>query len=128
MSVCLRVPRLARFIVRVGLRVSAERASTITDPVVDTYTRPLLRPGTIRCLWRFVLDNRHASTLDLATVLTPTLVVSAGRDRIVAAPETARLALGIPGARHVTVPGASHLLAVERPQELAGIVEAFLDE
>jgi 3-oxoadipate enol-lactonase len=128
MSISLRLPPLARLVVRVGLRVSAERAATVTDSVVETYTSPLLRPGTIRCLWRFVLDNRRASALDLAMVHAPTLVVSAGRDRIVPAAETVRLARGIPGARHVILPGASHLIAVERPEELAGIVAAFLDE
>ena len=128
MSVSLRLPPLAHFMVRVGLRVSAERSSTVTASVVDTYAGPLLRPGTIRCLWRFVLDNRRAPALDLARVRAPTLVVSAGRDRIVPSAETARLARGIPGARHAILPGASHLLAVERPEELAGVVEAFLDE
>jgi pimeloyl-ACP methyl ester carboxylesterase len=128
MSVSLRLPPLTRFVVRIGLLVSAEHAATVTDSVVDTYTRPLLRPGTIRCLWRFVRDNRRASALDLARVRAATLVVSAGRDRIVPAAETARLARGIPDARHAILPEASHLLAVERPEELAGIVEAFLDE
>jgi pimeloyl-ACP methyl ester carboxylesterase len=127
MSAALSLPPVARLAVRAGLRLSAERSASVTDSLVETYTRPLLRPGTIRCLWRFTLDNRRAAPLDLATVRVPTLVVSAERDRIVGARETSHIAAGIPGARQVTVPGAAHMIAVERPDELAAIVESFLD-
>jgi pimeloyl-ACP methyl ester carboxylesterase len=128
MSACLRVPPLARLAVLAGLWVSAERLGSVTSSMVETCTRPLLRRGTIRCLWRFVADNGRLAALDLAAVRAPTLVVSAGRDRIVGRQETDRIAAAIPGARHVIVPGAGHMIAIERPEELAAIVEGFLDE
>ncbi len=57
----------------------------------------------------------------LADVACPTLVVSAGGDRLMPAARSRALARGIPGARHVTVPGAGHALVVEQPGRLAAL-------
>jgi len=35
------------------------------------------------------------------------------------------LAAHIPGARRVVVPGGTHLLAVERAEEVSGLIRAF---
>ena len=67
-------------------------------------------------------------TLDLrshlAEITCPALVVSAAADRLMPAARSRALARGIPGARHLTIPGAGHALVVEQPRRLAS---AWLD-
>lgn len=56
----------------------------------------------------------------------PLLVIGGSRDRT-APPERVRaLAEGVPGAALVMIEGAGHILPVERPDEVAAAIEAFL--
>jgi pimeloyl-ACP methyl ester carboxylesterase len=65
-------------------------------------------------------------TFDLRAITAPSLVVSGAKDlpdfRLIAA----RLAALLPGARPVELPWAGHLPTLERPQELSGMLTAFL--
>ena len=54
----------------------------------------------------------------LATIRARTVVVSGGADPMTPAIHARDLAAGIPGAEHVHVPGAGHML----PQEAAAVV------
>lgn len=126
MSALLALPPAARIVMRTLLGASAEDRRTITRPIADGYLEPLLRPGTIRSLWQFVIDNRRATAPDLSVIHAPTLIVTAGRDGVVDPAETLRLRERIHGARHVEFPSATHLVALERPAELAQAVEDFL--
>jgi|CXWL01.1.fsa_nt_gi pimeloyl-ACP methyl ester carboxylesterase len=58
----------------------------------------------------------------LAKITCPTTIVKAERDVTFPPPSSEELAAGIAGARLVTVPGASHGLALEHPAETAAII------
>jgi 3-oxoadipate enol-lactonase len=62
----------------------------------------------------------------LPTITAPTLVI-AGADDPATAPDTVRLiADGIPGARFVVVPSASHLVSAEQPEAVTAEIRQFL--
>ena len=61
----------------------------------------------------------------LSEIATPVLVM-AGDDDIIPISHTAKLFAALPNAQLAIVPGASHGLPLEQPQEVAVIVERFL--
>jgi pimeloyl-ACP methyl ester carboxylesterase len=63
---------------------------------------------------------------DLATVTVPVLVFVADDDAIRLS-HTCLLYESIPGARLAVVPGASHLLPIEQPEETVRIIRKFLE-
>jgi 3-oxoadipate enol-lactonase len=85
--------------------------------------RSTSREGYAACcesLEPFDLRNR------LAEIIAPTLVI-AGADDPATPPETVRaVADGIPGARFVVVPDASHLVNAEQPETVTTEIRGFL--
>jgi pimeloyl-ACP methyl ester carboxylesterase len=63
---------------------------------------------------------------DLATVAVPVLVL-VGDDDAITLSHTCSLYESIPGAQLAVVPGASHLLPVEQPEETVRIIRKFLE-
>jgi pimeloyl-ACP methyl ester carboxylesterase len=63
---------------------------------------------------------------DLAKVSVPVLVM-AGDDDIIPLSHTAALFAALPEAQLAIVPGASHGLPMEHPEEVAVLIERFLD-
>ncbi|HMV40874.1 MAG TPA: alpha/beta fold hydrolase, partial [Plasticicumulans sp.] len=62
----------------------------------------------------------------LGTLRLPTLVVSGALD-VMTPPKYGRaLAEAIPGAHHVEIAGAGHMLALERPQAVRAALTGFL--
>jgi len=59
-------------------------------------------------------------------IRVPVLVVSGELDEATTPSDGERLAALIPGARFELLPGARHLLSVERPRELAALIEGFV--
>lgn len=62
---------------------------------------------------------------DLGGVTARTLVVS-GDDDVVALEHTLSLYRGIPDAELAVIPGTSHLLVTEKPEQVYGLIEEFL--
>jgi pimeloyl-ACP methyl ester carboxylesterase len=62
---------------------------------------------------------------DLARVSVPVLVM-AGDDDLVPLSHTAAFFAGLPEAQLAIVPGASHALPMEHPNEVVGLIERFL--
>lgn len=74
------------------------------------------------------MRERPDSTPLLGDIRVPTLVVG-GEDDAVAPPEVmGAMAEKIPGARHVTLPGAGHLSNLENPRGFDAVLGAFLAE
>lgn len=62
----------------------------------------------------------------IGSITTPTLVI-AGREDVVASPaESAHIASRIANARVAVIDDASHLVAVEKPREVARLIREFL--
>jgi pimeloyl-ACP methyl ester carboxylesterase len=62
----------------------------------------------------------------LSEVRAPTMVAVGELDQPDMIAIAERLAAGIPGARHVVLPGVAHLPPMERPAEFAQLVRQFI--
>lgn len=62
----------------------------------------------------------------LRDICCPTLVVAGDSDELRPRVETDRLAAGIPGAGYEVVAGCGHMVPMERPAELAGLLNGWL--
>lgn len=62
----------------------------------------------------------------LGGIEAPTVVIGGSADRSATPRALSELTAGIPGARHVTVEGAAHLVPVEQPTQVAGILAEHL--
>ncbi|HET9211418.1 MAG TPA: alpha/beta fold hydrolase [Thermoanaerobaculia bacterium] len=65
-------------------------------------------------------------TPDLPRIQCPTLVLAGEKDRMFPLELSRDLADGIPGARFEVVPGGSHAIVIEKPAEVARILQEFL--
>ena len=74
---------------------------------------------------RSVLVDRDPVLDALGEVTVPTLVVSGEEDRTLPSIHSKRIAERLPGARHVEVPGAAHLVALEKPDEADSLIRDF---
>jgi pimeloyl-ACP methyl ester carboxylesterase len=64
----------------------------------------------------------------LGEIAAPTLVVTGEDDRMTPPPLGEALAAGIPGARRARIPGAGHMVMLERPDAFEKELRAFLLE
>jgi pimeloyl-ACP methyl ester carboxylesterase len=75
----------------------------------------------------FVALTGHDKQAALATLGTvPCTVVTGDRDRLISARSSGELAVHIPGAELVLVPGAGHLVILERPEAVNEAITALL--
>ncbi len=71
----------------------------------------------------------HSARDVLPTVRVPTLILAGDRDQLTPVAAAERMQRSIPGgARLVVYPGHSHLLQVERPDEVHAEIDRFLSE
>jgi pimeloyl-ACP methyl ester carboxylesterase len=87
----------------------------------------LNREMTFRIAWKPYMYNPTLPHL-LGGVSTPALVVWGSDDRIVPRECGDRYAKSLANARLVIVEGAGHLVDMEKPDELAGLVTRFVSE
>jgi len=113
----------------VGKLIAKVMISPASSPVHREYVRSCIRDapmGGIRQAVSSISLHREDLTPQLPRVTVPTLFVAGGDDTIWPA-EAARLqAAEIPGARFETVPGAAHLVPLERPRETVAVISDFL--
>lgn len=123
-------------------QVEAEGIGSITDAVMSRWFGPLFRalePDCLRghrCMLERTPTEGYLATLhalceaDLTervrSVRVPVLVVSGELDQ--ATPPSAGLELAglFPAARFELLEGASHMMSVEKPHDLAGLIDQFL--
>jgi 3-oxoadipate enol-lactonase len=72
------------------------------------------------------LRDLHLTRL-LAQITAPTLLVAGQNDASTPVAGMEAMCREIPDARLVVLPGAAHLLALERPKELVGLIGGFLE-
>jgi pimeloyl-ACP methyl ester carboxylesterase len=85
----------------------------------------LNREMTFRIAWKPYMYNASLPHL-LGGVVTPTLVVWGREDRVVPLECGERYAKAMPQARLSIVEGAGHYVEMEKPEELATLVRAFM--
>jgi pimeloyl-ACP methyl ester carboxylesterase len=114
---------------------AALRTPPVRDRIIagleldDRYLRrtaaALLRPSTWRAFTseqRTLVRDLPALERRLASISSPTTVVTGTADRVVTPASARQLAAEIPGAEVVQLAGAMHLLPQQRPAELAEII------
>lgn len=77
---------------------------------------------------RSVLIDRDPVLDALVDVHVPTLVVSGAQDHTLPSIHGRRIADHLPGARHVEVAGAAHLVPLENPHEANSLILDFLQQ
>jgi 3-oxoadipate enol-lactonase len=70
--------------------------------------------------------HRTDSTLLLAQVSVPTLVITGAEDEMIPVEESRKMAAAIPGAKLVIIPGAGHLANLEQPEAFNAALSEFL--
>jgi pimeloyl-ACP methyl ester carboxylesterase len=75
-----------------------------------------------------VMAALNAAPLDpeLSRISAPTLIVASDRDRHCPPKAAEIIAAGIPGSRLEIIPGAGHPIPVEKPRELAALINSFV--
>jgi pimeloyl-ACP methyl ester carboxylesterase len=98
-----------------------ERPSIVWVALVD-----YLRAGVGRYVRTFQHMNAYNMEAALPRVAAPALIVRGARDHLVPQAWVERMALLMPGARLVVVPGAAHGMNYSHPQALRDAVLPFL--
>jgi pimeloyl-ACP methyl ester carboxylesterase len=76
---------------------------------------------TLRCLTTF---DRRA---DMARIAVPTVLIAGDRDQAAPLKTMQRMAETIPGARIIVIPGAGHLIHLEKPTAFAAALRDALE-
>ena len=104
------------------------------SPTVVDFLERVIRATPIDVVADFYLalleHDQRAALPVLGKV--PVVVITGENDRLIPAAQSAELAAAIPGARLVRVPGAGHVVILERPEvvteEISDLVALALDE
>ena len=105
-----------------ALMGSARTAPQVKERVFKYYAalRPTVLHGDLHACDRFDVTDQ------LEDILCPVLVVCGAEDRLTPPRYSESMAERIPGAALQTIDGAGHLLMLEQPRRLAGLVNVFL--
>lgn len=104
---------------------------TDVDPALVRRTEATLlandRDSFLRCYRVFATGDEEIGP-ELARIAAPALAVTGERDPGSSPEMTRRLAAAMPDCRAVVVPGARHMLPVERPDALATCLSTFIGD
>ena len=126
LALAIRFPALGRAAVRRFIIRTSGDATLATDALVRGYVEPLRITGTLAALRRFVRDTAATPPIDLSRIRAPTLAVVPLADRVVPPEAGAEIAVLIPDARYVALPGIGHAVQFEARQRVAGLIREFL--
>ncbi|MHB8515833.1 MAG: alpha/beta fold hydrolase [Dehalococcoidia bacterium] len=106
-------------------RMMAEGSAATPIPFEAIKPQLQTQAATARIGWDPYLHNPKLRKR-LHRITAPTLVVRGAHDTLIPPAHAQTYAAAIPGARLIDIPQAAHLVAIERPHELAAAVDAFL--
>jgi pimeloyl-ACP methyl ester carboxylesterase len=118
-----------RLIVEKALREVFYDERHVTDERLAEYLSGALRPGGLAARHSLLmsLQGRAAVVQEgLPRIEAPTLIVWGREDRWIPVAHAKLFADAIPGARTVVLEACGHVPQEERPEELGGLVAAFL--
>jgi 3-oxoadipate enol-lactonase len=98
--------------------------------LIESYRNKLLNYGEARNAFEVAtaVFNRSDFSERLVSIKVPTLAIAGRVDLATSPTEAEFIAAHIPGAKLAIIEDASHLLAVEKPDEVSQIIEEFLNE
>jgi pimeloyl-ACP methyl ester carboxylesterase len=98
------------------------------SPAIVDFTERIIRATRVEVVAEFYLALvDHDQAAALATLdAVPCTVVIGDRDRLISARRSGELAAHIPGAELVLVPGAGHLVILERPEVVNEAITSLL--
>lgn len=105
------------------LRFAFGRSADRTDVAVTEHLFSHTAHSTVRHLFGGLLDWHLLDDLDSVTV--PTLIVCGSRDFVTPLPLSRHLHARLQGSELFVVPGAGHMLMMERPELLADLIGDF---
>lgn len=123
---CLVHPDAGRCFAHGVLSGPARRDPTIAVPLDRALDAAPPRRDDLG--WLGAAAVAHDARTELARVRAPVLVIGGSEDALIPPALHDELAACIPGAQRARIAGAGHDPTLERPDELARIVLAFLDE
>jgi len=101
-----------------------------TSPALVDFLERMIRATPVNVVAEFYLallgHDKQAALGVLGRV--PVVVLSGDRDRLVPTAQTQRLAAEIPGAEFIVVPGAGHVVILERPAEVNAAITRLVAE
>jgi magnesium chelatase accessory protein len=110
------------------LRRSTRHPSPLTEATAAETARVLRRPGTATALWHLTTTWQPPAVLHrLDEVRVPAVVIGGIDDRIVTIPAHRAVAEGLGAELHL-LESAGHAPHEQRPDEVAGIVQRFVDD
>jgi pimeloyl-ACP methyl ester carboxylesterase len=116
------------------LELVATRYLAFGDPqasmTLTEFVERMIREAPVGVIAEFYAALLGCDQRDVLGVLgkVPVTVVTGDRDRLIPPRLGAELAADIPGAREVTVPGAGHVLMLERPDVVNDAITSLLAE
>lgn len=101
-----------------------------TSPALVDFLERMIRATPVSVVAEFYLALLGHDKLAALGVLgrVPVVVLSGDRDRLVLTEQTQRLAAEIPGAEFIAVPGAGHVVILERPAEVNAAITRLVAE
>nr|ATZ76872.1 esterase/lipase [uncultured bacterium] len=98
----------------------------VPQDLVDEAREMMLQVGREVLYRDMYACSVYSGEEDLSSFSVPTLVVCGEKDVMTPPRLSQKLAEEIEGARLVLVPGSGHMVHLERPRELVGIIRSFL--
>jgi len=101
--------------------------SSVSPTLVD-FAERMIRSTRVEVIAEFYLALLGHDQRDALEIIgrTPAFVLTGDRDKVVASRLAGELAAGIPGADLILVPGAGHLVFMERPEVVNDAILALL--
>lgn len=97
------------------------------DPALVARSRRMMEGVPARVVWGdFAACDRFDVRERIGEITAPTLVITGSEDRMTPPPFGQWLAERIPGAHFVLVEGAGHMVMLEKPEDVAGVVRDWL--
>lgn len=107
--------------------LAAQSYAEDADPArLRLFVRRLREVGADVLYADFVACDRFDRLADLHRVSTPTLVLCGAADRMTPVDDSRTLAERIPDAQLAVLPAAGHMVMLERPAEVAGLLTRWL--
>ncbi len=100
-----------------------------TDPLLIQQSAELMKQTPIPVITNdFIACNRFDRAENISTITMPTLIIVGEEDRMTPPAFSQSLNQKILSSRLVLIPGAGHLVMLEKPREVNQAIEAFVTE